>query len=346
MKDLLFFSVEERMERHNNLAAILPLGFMASAARFPVNNLMHTTTRINHPINIFYQSQVLLRVIDAFIFVRFGKSDSMPMHAGDTNKWRRWGNPDAQTVPLIDGVDPAPILLSKTDIQVKMKEYGAYIVTSTWMTFTGITDDQTQMADILLDNMRKTLDTLTRDVASGTASQTTASNGSPTGTFINKQDLDTIVTNLLVQNTKMIKGQVNAGPNQGTSPIRAAFIGICHTGQRTRLSNVSGFKHVANYAKPGEIMPDEFGSTDDIRWLLTTNATRATATTGYEDLIFGQEFYGTVKIKGNSADAPLIFTPKDRTGSPLQRFTTLGWLQNFAAQILNDNFGHKLITTV
>ncbi len=312
----------------------------------PVNKLMHTTTRINHPINIFYQSKVLLRVIDAFIYVRFGKSDSMPQHVGDINKWRRWANPSAQTVPLIEGIDPAPILLSKTDIQVRLKEYGAYIVTSSWMTFTGLTDDESQMANILLDNMRLTIDTLTRDVASGTASQTTAANGSGTATFINKIDLDIIVTNLLSQNTRMIKGQVNAGPNQGTSPIRAAFIGICHVGQRNKLESVSGFKHVANYAKPGEIMPDEFGSTNDIRWLLTTNATRATSTTGYENLIFGQEFYGTVKIKGNSADAPLIFTPKDRTGSPLQRFTTLGWLKNFAAEILNDNFGHVLVTTV
>jgi len=342
----MFFTAEERLSRHNDLASILPLGFRAGSARFEVNNLMHTTTRINHPINIWYQSQVLLRVIDAFVYVRFGKKDSMPQHAGDVNKWRRWANPLAQTVALVEGVDPAPILLSKTDIQVRIKEYGAYIVTSSWMTFTGLTDDQIQMSDILLDNMRLTLDTLTRDVASGTASQTTASNGTPTDTFINKQDLDTIVTNLLIQNTRMIKGQVNAGPNQGTSPIRAAFIGICHVGQRTRLSNVSGFKHVANYAKPGEIMPDEFGTTDDIRWLLTNNATRATATTGYENLIFGEEFYGTVKIKGNSADAPLIFHGKNQVNSPLERFTTLGWLQNFAAEILNDNFGHKLITTI
>ena len=311
----------------------------------PINANMHTITRINHPINIFYQSQVLLRVIDAFIYVRFGKSDSMPQHSGEVNKWRRWSNLLAQTVPLTEGVDPAPILLAKTDIQVKMKEYGAYIITSSWMTFTGLVDDERQMNDILLDNMRLTIDTLTRDVASGTASQTTASNGVGTNTFIGKIDLDIIVTNLLSQNTRMIKSQVNASVKIATSPIRAAFIGICHTGQRTKLQNVSGFKHVSSYAVPGEIMPDEFGSTDDIRWLLTTNATRATTTTGYENLIFGQEFFGTVKIKGNSADSPLIFTPKDRVGSPLQRFSTLGWLQNYAAEILNDNFGHKLITT-
>jgi N4-gp56 family major capsid protein len=309
------------------------------------NNNMHTTTRINHPINIFYQSKVLLRVIDAFIYVRFGKDDSMPQHAGDTNKWRRWANPAAQVVPLIEGVDPAPILLSKTDIQVQLKEYGAWIVTSSWMTFTGITDDENQMSDILLDNMRLTIDTLTRDVASGTASQTTASNGSGTATFINKTDLDIIVTNLLSQNTRMMKDQITASTKVATSPIRASFIGIAHVGERTRLQNVSGFKHVSSYAQD-RAMPDEFGSTDDIRWLLTTNAPRTDATTGYENLIFGQEFYGTVKIKGNSAAAPLIFTPKDKVGSPLQRWTTLGWLQNFAAELLNDNFGHVLLCTV
>ena len=312
----------------------------------PINQNMHTTTRINHPINIFYQSKVLLRVIDAFIYVRFGKKDSMPMHAGEVNKWRRWANPAAQVVSLIEGADPTPILLSMTDIQVKLKEYGAWIATSSWMTFTGLNDDQSQMADILLDNMRLTLDTLTRDVASGTASQTTASNGTGTVTFINKTDLDIIVTNLLSQNTQMIKSQISAGVGQGTSPIRSSFIGIAHVGERSRIQVVSGFRHVSNYAQTGQQMEDEFGATDDIRWLLTTNATRATATTGYENLIFGKEFFGTVKITGNSADAPLIFTPKDKTGSPLQRYTTLGWLRNFAAQILNDNFGHVLLTTV
>ena len=311
----------------------------------PTNNNMHTTTRINHPINIYYQSKVLLRVIDAFIYVRFGKKDSMPRHVGDVSKWRRWGNPDAQTAPLTEGIDPAPILLSKTDIQVQLKEYGAYIVTSSWMTFTGITDDENQMADILLDNMRLTIDTLTRDVASGTASQTTASNGDVTVTFINKTDLDTIVTNLLVQNCKMIEPQIGAGVKISTSPIRASFIGIAHVGERSRLENVSGFKHVSSYAQD-LAMPDEFGATDDIRWLLTTNAPRLTTTTGYQNLIFGQEFYGTTKIKGSSAGNNLIFTPKDKTGSPLQRFTTLGWLENFAAQILNDNFGHVLLCTV
>jgi N4-gp56 family major capsid protein len=220
----------------------------------------------------------------------------MGQHQGDTNKWRRWGNPSAQTTPLIEGVDPAPILLAKTDIQVSMKEYGAYIVTSSWMTFTGITDDGNQMADVLIDNMALTLDTLGRDVASGTASQTTASNGTGTATFINKLDIDTIVTNLVGENTKMITSQINATTKVATSPIRKAFIGIGHTAMRTTLENVSGFKHVSTYSSPTNMWEEEFGSTGDVRWLLTTNAPRTTTTTGYQNLIMGQEFFGTVLV--------------------------------------------------
>jgi len=310
------------------------------------NKLMMTTSRVNHPINIFYQSKTLLRVIAAFVYNQFAQPATMGQHMGDTNKWRRWSNPAAQTTPLVEGVDPAPILLAKTDIQVQMREYGAYIITSSWMTFTGITDDETQMADVLTDNMALTLDTLGRDVASGTASQTTASNGVGTATLVNKTDIDTIVTNLVGENARMMLSQINATVKVATSPIRAAFIGIGHTAMRTSLENVSGFKHVSSYASPTNQFAEEFGNTGDVRWLLTTNAPRTTTTTGYQNLIFGQQFFGTVKIDGNSAARPLIFTPKDKTGSPLQRFSTLGWLQNFAARILNDNFGHVLITTV
>ena len=310
------------------------------------NKNMHTTTRINHPINIFYQSKVLLRVIDAFVYNQFSKKNSVPRHEGDTNKWRRWSNPSAQTTPLIEGVDPTPILLSKTDIEVKLKEYGAWINVSSWMTFTGITSDGNEMSDVMIDNMSLTLDTLGRDVASGTASQTTASNGVGTVTFINKADIDTIVTNLVGENTKMITPQINASVKVSTSPVRRAFIGIGHTAMRPTLENVSGFLHVSNYSSPSDMFDDEFGSTGDVRWILTTNAPRTNATTGYQNLIMGQEFFGTVKIDGNTAPGPLVFTPADKTGSPLQRFSTLGWLRNFAARILNDNFGHVLITTV
>ena len=310
----------------------------------PTHRTTMTTTRVDHPVNMYYQRKVLTRVFPLLAYAQFGQQARIPRHEGDTTKWRRWANLLAQTTPLTEAEDPTPILMSKTDLTATVVEYGAATKISSWMKFTGIGSDQDQMADVLLDNMRLTLDTLCRDVVAGVASTTTCSNGVGTATYLNKTDIDTVVTNLLAENAKPIRGMIGAGPNQGTSPIRPAFIAVGHVLQRPRLEAVSGFKHVVNYADPGDRYEGEFGATGDVRWILTTNA--RVVTTNYHNIIMAQDFFGNVKIDGNSADRPLIYTPPDRTGSPLQRFAYLGWLTNYACKILNDNFGHDLISTV
>ena len=305
------------------------------------------TTQIDHPINIHYQRMVLTRVLPAFLYQQFGLDYTMAQHEGDTNKWRRWSNLADQLTPLTEGEDPTPLMLSKTDITTKLKEYGALIKTASWRDFTGLTDDNQQMANIMLDNMRSTLDSLVRNVIDGTAATTTCSNGTPTGKFLNKTDIDTVVTNLEGQNSMKFKPTIPASTKISTSPIRAAYIAIGHTNQRPRLDAVSGFKHVSSYANQGPIMDHEYGATGDVRWLLTTKAPFDTSSPVlYSNIIMAREFFGNVKIKGNTADRPLVFTPADRTGSGLRRFSLLGWIQNFASRILNDHFGHNLKSSI
>ena len=177
-----------------------------------------TTTQIDHPVNIHYQRMVLTRVLPAFLYNQFGLDVTMPQHEGDTSKWRRWANLADQLAPLTEGEDPTPLLLSKTDITAILKEYGALIKTSSWRDFTGLTDDNQQMAGVMLDNMRSTLDSLARDVLDGGASSTTASNGTPTATFLNKTDIDTVVTNLEGQNAMKFKPTIPASTGISTSP--------------------------------------------------------------------------------------------------------------------------------
>ena len=345
MKAYKFFSVDERMERHNDLAAILPLGFGATRARF--KNAVITTTQIDHPVNIHYQRMVLTRVLPAFLYQQFGLDVTMPQHAGDTSKWRRWSNLVDQLTPLTEGEDPTPLLLSKTDITSVLNEYGLLTKQSSWRDFTGLTDDNQQMAGVILDNMTSTLDSLTRDTLDGGASTTTAANGTPTGTFLNKTDIDTVVTNLEGQNSMKFKPTIAATVKISTSPIRAAYVAIGHTDQRPRLEAVSGFKHVSSYSDQGPIMDHEFGSTGDVRWLLTTKAPKDTSSPVlYSNIIMAKEFFGNVKIKGETADGPLVFTPADRTGSGLRRYSLLGWIRNSATRILNDNFGHNLKASI
>jgi N4-gp56 family major capsid protein len=305
---------------------------------------MMTTSRVEHPVNVYYQKKVLTRVLPALVFQQWGQQDKIPQHEGATSKWRRWSNLTAQTTPAQEGQDTAPVLISKTDVTATVSEYEAWTKISSWMKFTGLAQDQDNIADVLLDNMALTIDTLCRDVIRGCANSVTCSNGSGTATYINKTDIDTCVNNMLGWNAKMITGQINAGSGQGTSPIRAAFIGIGHPLMRPRLEAVSGFKHVSNYAGQGGVYPNEFCTTGDVRWLLTTNCYNDG--TYYNSPIIAKDFFGNVQIEGNSADKPLIYTPPERTGSPGQRYAMLAYVFNYVAKILNENFGYVIKSTV
>lgn len=305
---------------------------------------MMTAVTNPHPIALYHQKKALVRVIAKFLYAQFGQKASIPKNAGSTSIWSRWANLLSQDTPLTEGVDPEPVTITRTDIRQAVQEYGLLTKQSSWLKLTGLDIETDQITDVILDNMLLTLDTICREALVGNASSTTCSTGDPTVTFLNKTDIDTVVTNLEGENAQMIKPMIKAGVGQGTSPIRAAYMAIGHTAQRPRLEAVAGFKHVSNYAAQGDIMEGEFCSTNDVRWLLTTNA--YVSGSNYYNMIIAKDFYGNVQIDGGSAEGPLIYTPPDKTGSGLRRYSLLGWLANYATRVLNDNFGHALISTV
>ena len=309
-----------------------------------IDRSMMTSVTNPHPIALYHQKKALVRVIAKLLYAQFGQKYKIPRNTGETAIWSRWANLLAQTTPLTEGIDPEPITVVRTDLRQSVREYGILTKQSSWLKLTGMSIENDQITDVILDNMQLTLDTLCRNTLVGTASVSTCVNGIGDVAYLNKTDIDTVVTNLEGENAKMLRPQISAGTGQGTSPIRAAYMAIGHTKQRPRLEAVAGFKHVSNYASGGDIAEGEFCSTNDVRWLLTTNA--YFDGTYYHNMIFAQDFFGTCQIDGGSAAGPLIYTPPDATGSGLRRYSLLGWLANFATRILNDNFGHNLKSKV
>lgn len=311
----------------------------------PIDRSMMTSVTNPHPIALYHQRKALIRVTAKLLYAQFGQKYKIPKNTGETAIWSRWANLLAQDTPLVEGVDPEPITIVRTDLRQKVSEYGILTKQSSWLKLTGLSIENDQITDVILDNMQLSLDTLCRNTLIGTASVSTCENGVGDVAYLNKTDIDTVVTNLEGENARMIRPQINAGAGQGTSPIRAAYIAVGHTKQRPRLEAVAGFKHISNYASQGDIMEGEYCSTNDVRWLLTTNA-YYDGTTYYHNMIFAKDFFGNCQIDGGSATGPLIYTPPDATGSGLRRYSLLGWLANYAACILNDNFGHNLRSKV
>lgn len=306
----------------------------------PKNTL--TTSRIDHPINVYFFELFLRRIMPKLLHDQFGVPYVIPAHQGDTAKWRRYTNPTAQTTPLDESKDPNPVLMSKTDLTCTIKQYGAWIKPTTWLDMTGKNSDKRERTIWLADQHALTIDTLCRAVISGTASGATCSNGTPTATLLNKTDVDTAVRTLLGQEADMLTGPIQAGTGQGTSPIRDAFVAIADTDLMHDIQNkISGFKHFTTYASFTGLYKGEWGATGNVRWLLTTNGYVSSGT--YTCPIIAQQAYGNVKLP--AVEDLLIFHPAKTAGSALELYSTYGWRAPYAAKILNDNWLYALSCT-
>lgn len=300
-----------------------------------------TTDRIDHPVNIVFHKKFLKTLEGLLTYGLFAQHASIPQHAGEISKWRRYAELAVATTPLDEVQDPAPVLPEKTDLSVQMKNYGAWLKTSAWRDMTGLTQDKAAMTMRLTKQSAKTLDTLVRNVTAGGASNTTCASHPTTATLLNAIDIKTVIKNLMSENAEMISSRIKAGTGVGTSPIRAAYIVIAHTDLMIDIENVAGFKHISTYPKGSGIYPGEHGSIGNSRWILTTNA--YTSGSNYYNLFLAEDAFGDVKIQGGSR--PLIYHSPREVGSPLEMYGTLGWKIPQACKILYDVLLHSLICT-
>ena len=307
----------------------------------PTTRNMMTTSRIDHPINIYYREKFLRRTMPLMIHAMWGIEAPMPQHAGDTVKWRRYDSPTAQVVPLIEGEDPTPIMQGKTDLSATVRQFGAWMKASSWLDLTGTNADAGQRTEWLADQFRLTLDTLCRAVISGTASNTTCTNGDGTATDFNETDIETMTEAMIGTEARYFTRNIAAGTGQGTSPILPAFVGIAHTLLRNDFIAIPGFKYVNQYGSSAPANPGELGSISDVRISLTTNA--YTASSNYYLTIIAEEAYGNVKIA--NADEMLIHKTAAQLNTPLNQYSTYGWKTTYACKILNDNWIRALIGT-
>ncbi len=305
-----------------------------------VNNMI-TTQRLPHPVNQALITEFLRRSMGAMPHNRWAVPATIAPNQGDTATWMRMDNPTAQITPVPEGTDPTPIMPTRTTLSAQVKQYKAVVKASKWMQVTGLSQENVRLTDWLADCLAITKDTLARNVLVSGASSITCSHGTGTATLLNDTDIDAAVTRLRGANALKITRMLQAAMGQGTSPIAPAFVGLAHEDLRKDLKNVSGFKEVKNYSDPKDAFPDEFGATDEVRWILTTNGYSSAGS--YYCPILGLEAYGSVSVE--AANEPLIYKSPEESGSPTNAYSTLAFDVNDVIRILNDTYLCILIAT-
>lgn len=307
------------------------------------------TAVVTQAVDYWYSPTLLVRAVSNFVHTRWAQVRDIPRNSGDDIKFRRYGNLSAATTPLTEGVTPSGSQLSITDVLATVAQYGDFVTITDKLSFTTYDPLLDETADILGDQAGDTIDQLTRTImVAGTtiqyASTAAAENQVTAVMVLNSAEVREAVMTLQVNKAKVIKEMIDPMDAYNTVPLGKCYVGIIHPKTLRDLKNDTGFVPVQKYPRQTDVMEDEQGAVDNVRFVMSPNAYVGTgAGSGgadvYRTLIIGRDFYGITRITGETLRNIVKPLGSAGTADPLEQRATSGWKVTFVAKILNNAFG-------
>jgi N4-gp56 family major capsid protein len=326
--------------------------------------------------------QMLEHAEPILVLSKFGQSKPMPKNSSDTVVFRRPipfdvqrddgtnGTTAGEITKLIEGVTPSEQQMKYEDVWVKLNQYGGLV------SITDVVQDLSEdpvLSDasmLLGEQAAETVEMLTWGKicggsvvhrASSTASQATATRAD-VDSVIGLNHIRSITRTLKRNRAKTITTMMGSSVNYGTEAIEGGYIAFCHTDCEHDIRGLDGFIHLADYGSRKPLCPEEIGSCENVRFIMTplltpfadSGAAAGTmvSTTGtsadvYPVVIIAKHAYGLVPLKGAKAITPTVLNPGTPSKSdPLGQRGYVGWKSYFAATILNESWMTRLEVTV
>lgn len=304
-----------------------------------------TTTQVASAVNNFYDRVMLKAARPLLVHLRWGQVKDIPRNNSEVIKFRRYSLLTANTTALSEGVTPSGTSLTVTDVSATVAQYGDYITLTDFLQFTTLDPILTETADLLGQQAGNSLDQIARDVLIAGSTVQYASSASSTNTVaagmtLTAAEVREAVRTLQGNDAKKITRMVNPSTGFNTSPINAAFVGIISHNSLFDLKQEVGWLPVEQYATQSNVMDGEVGTIDDVRFVMTTNAstTSGSLTTVHRTLILGQDYYGISRISGEAMRNIVKPLGSAGTADPLEQRSTSGWKATFVCKRLNESF--------
>jgi len=235
---------------------------------------------------------------------------------GFINRQSRYDALDTFEVPLDNAqLNPPAQLLSRVDVDCRVRNYATYIVLTKQVTITNQDPILNAAAARLGQAYKETSDILQRDNLESSASvvNSVGGNNGDLPTEMALSDLDDIVAVLQGNDGEYITSMINASDKIGTSPLGDAYAMMCTTRMIPVLNNITGFRRKFEYGT-GSIntLSSEWGGVNNIRAFVSSQGSvTPTASLLGADVancfITAQEGYKVVFQAGGRAK--YIYTP-------------------------------------
>lgn len=307
-----------------------------------------STAQVPPEVRTYFDRLLLTLARPYYIYDLFAQKRTIPLNSGNQMIFRRYATLSAATVPIQDGTTPPGDSLAVTDFSTQIQWYGNFVVITDQIQFTVQDRVLNEATRVLSLQLGLTLDTLIRNMMVATASSILCSNGinGNTPSEITTADIKTSVRALRLGNARLMTKPIPGENRFATSPVRSSYWGFMDVTIQNDLEACADFLSCANYPNPMDALEAEWGSTNNVRWLLSTNGYSTSASPPvWNNIILGQEAYGVCKL--GSKEAEFIVKPLGSAGTsdPLNQRGSVGYKYPFATRLLNDNWITRLLST-
>ena len=273
----------------NNMAPELPLQFSEDLLSTPQFNLIHSFGADLH----FAESNI-------------GKTTRM-------SRYERLSTDGGQLDG--SGIDPAPEVVVRTDIDATMEIYAKTVVINEQVTLYENDKVLTKFTALLGQWLREKEDLLMRDLYASSGSYLNAVGGinGQQPSEITRNDINNIERLLLGNDARTMLEVIEADLKFATAPTRDAFIALASTDITPDLQNVQGVILKNAYPSQEGLRPEEYCSVSRFRFFVSSKGAKTPGTsspggqTVYSIPMYGLE--AAAKIEQNNYTAILGYRP-------------------------------------
>lgn len=318
---------------------------------------MNTYGSISQRTAVYAAMEMLEHARPQLCLTKFGLSKPLPRNKSRTVKFRR---PVPFTVeetptPLTEGVTPQSEDMRYEDVEVTLQQYGG--VTKLTDVIADLCEDSVlnDATELHGEKAARTMEKIAWGAVKG-GTNVIYSNGSArtdVNTPISRSDVRNATRTLRANYGLMVNKMLKGGPNFGTTPIQAGYIGFSSSDMDSDIRDIPGFVPVSEYGSMKQISEYEIGAVETVRFITTpelTPFTGAGSTTlndmvsvggvrvdVYPVIVIAREAFGIVPLSGKGAITPIVLNPNNPNGAdPLGQRGWTGWKAYNACTILNQ----------
>ncbi len=241
------------------------------------------------------------------------------------------------------GIDPAPEVVNRTDVDCKVEVYAKTIVINEQVTLFENDKVLNKFTALLGQWMREKEDLLMRDLYASSVSYINCVGGvnGQQPSEITRGDINNIERILLGNDARTMLEGIDADLKFGTSPTRDAFIALASTDLTSDLQNVQGVLLKNAYPHQEGLRPEEYCSVSIFRFFVSSKgakipgASQPSGRTVYTIPMYGME--AAAKIDQNNYSAILGYRPPYVVSSVAQNSQLYGKFA-IARAITNQNW--------